>query len=41
MNERIGYPNFILDPTELDKTYEGVSNVTYVSRCIYYYLFSY
>ena len=25
MNERIGYPEFILDVEELDKTYDGVS----------------
>lgn len=26
MTEKIGFPNYILEPAELDKDYEGVSN---------------
>ncbi len=34
MNERIGYPEFILDPEQLDKKYESVSFFFLVPRSI-------
>ena len=30
MNERIGYPEFILDSKELDKIYDGVSYCSHI-----------
>ena len=33
MNERIGYPEFILDAAQLDKKYDGVSTWIPAPRC--------
>ena len=33
MNERIGYPEFILDAAQLDKKYDGVSTRVSAPRC--------
>ena len=33
MNERIGYPEFILDAAQLDKKYDGVSTRIPAPRC--------
>lgn len=37
MTEKIGFPDYILDPVELDKDYEGVGDhfIFYIPKYIY------